>query len=221
MMLSLEQKHPNQSYKVVCCDNHIIANSISVELAKFFIDSGFSEQTVVGGDSRVRMKRLWSKKSSTVEEGDEWFKKCQYYIQQDNSFVGYIEEEAITFDEPIAILDLNELPWASLLPKLNPSPCPEGIYKASDIHLSLHKVNPKVERRLFESGFYYLELYKPKLGNVRVYTMQTQNKKEGGEIFQILKKILIQGGGVEGFLKFELTRNLYNQGFSLPPIILS
>ncbi|QHG21196.1 hypothetical protein [Nostoc sp. ATCC 53789] len=219
MMLNLEDKLMVTSSKIGFCDTHVIANSISVELANFFRDSGFSEQNIIGGDSCVRMQHLWSKKFSTVQEADICFKKSQFYIKQDKSFVGYIEEEVIAVDEPISNLPLDEAIWDKLLPKLSPSPCSEGIVKACDIHLALHQVNSKVDKKFLESGFYYLDLYKPNLGNVRIYTMQTQNRKVGRQILRDLKKTLAQGGGVEGFLKFEVTRKLYNQGFSLPPLI--
>ncbi len=220
-MLNLEVDRNSVRSKVGCCDTHIIANSISVELVKSLKDSGYSEQVVIGGDSRVRMQRLLSKKSATVAEADDCFDKWQFYLKQDNSFVGYIEEEVVAIDELVSSVPFEREVWDRLLPQLNPSPCPEGIVKGCDIHLSLHKLNPQVDQKLLESGFYYLDLYKPNLGNVRIYTMQTQNQKVGRDIFYLLKKILLQGGGVEGFLKFEVTRNLYNQGFALPPLILS
>jgi hypothetical protein len=48
----------------------------------------------------------------------------------------------------------------------------------------------------------------------------TQKPKTGRDILKQLQKTVKQGGGVEGFLKFEITKNLYNQGFSLPPILM-
>lgn len=219
-MFNPEAQIHSEISKVGWCDTHIIANSISVELANIFKEIGLSEQVVIGGDSRVRMQHLWSKKSSSLKEADDWFDKCKFYIKQDKSFIGYIEEEVIAIDQQISNLHFDEAAWDALLPKLNPSPCPQGIVKACDVHLALHNANPKLDKKLLESGFYYLDLCKPNLGNVRIYTMQTQCQKVGKEIFHVLKKIFAQGGGAEGFLKFEFTRNLYNQGFSLPPLIL-
>ena len=220
-MQILDTKKGYITSKLMNCDTHIIANSISQALVQFLANSGFSEQAVIGGDDRVRMQRLWSKKSSTLKDADSWFEKCMFYIKQDKDFWGYIEEEIITIDKPVFYSPLDEEVWSLRLPKLNPSFCPKGIYKACDIHLSLCKVEPIVNQKLLESGFYYLDLHKYQLGNVRIYTMQTQSPKIGKKIFEMLKNIVAQGGGVEGFIKFEFTRNLYNQGFSLPPMILS
>lgn len=220
-MQILENKAPYPMSKLITYDTHLIANSLSQEVVQFLEYSGFSEQNVSGGDERVRMQRLWSKKSSTLEDVDNLFNKCKFYIQQDESFIGYIETEIITIDEPISCSPLDEMVWDAMPLNLNPSPCPEGIYKACDVHLSLHKASPVVNKKLLESGFYYLDLSKSQLGNVRVYTMQTQSQKVGRQIFETLKKTLEKGGGVEGSLKFEVTRSLYNHGFLLPPIILS
>ena len=201
-------------------DNHVIANSISEDLIRVLQDFDFSQKVVTGGDSRVHMKYLWSKKSSNLEDADLLFDKCQFYIRRDREFVGYIEEEIITFDQPVSYSPLDESAWNELLPLIDPKPCPDRIFKACDVHLAVHNVDSEVEKILQNTGFYYLELHKPDLGRVRIYTMQAQTRQKGGEIFQDLKKSIEKGGGVEGFLKFELTRNLYNQGFSLPPLLL-
>lgn len=227
-MLKLEQKNDLTEKliekKTFCVDNHIICSSISHGLIKSLQNLGFSEMDVTDGDPRVRMQHLFSKKSlSTLEreDGDSLFKQCQSLIQKDTSFVGYIEEEIIIVDESFSSLLFHEKNWSDTLLPVNPSACPEGIYKACDIHLSLHNFNPKVEQMLLAAGFYYLELNKPDLGKVRIYTMQTQDIKTGKSIFDNVKNTIEKGGGVQGSLKFEKTKNLYNQGFTLPPIVLS
>ena len=178
-MKKLKSNADSVGHKSTTCDNHVVANSISEETCLVLQDLEFSEKNVTGGDPRVRMERLWSKKASTLEDADDCFGKGQFHIKHDKSFVGYIEEEIATLDEPISYLPLNETAWDSLLPKLSPRPCPKGIHKGCDIHLALHKRHPYIERTLLESGFYYLELEKPHLSKVRIFTMQTQALKAG------------------------------------------
>jgi hypothetical protein len=201
-------------------DTHIIANSISEASIDMITNMGFKEQKVVGGDPRVRMERLWSNKTNDLKEADLWFKKLQFHIKQDNEFVGYVEEEVITFDEVIDNLPLNESAWDNLLPALSPSPCPENIYKECDVHLSLHDVDPAIDLKLKQAGFYHLDLDKPSVGHTRIYTMQAESKADGKKVLDTLINIVKQAGGIQGFLKFEITRNIYNQGFLLPPILL-
>jgi hypothetical protein len=219
MLITEPNKILNQ-LSTVWCDTHVVANSISPNVVELLQQQGFYALKVVDGDVRVRMQSLWSKKSSSAQEADECFEKSKLYLQQDPHFVGYIEEEVMELDEPIQPTAFNEEVWDSLLPNLSPSPCPDNMVKVCDIHLSLHNVNPAIDKKLIDAGFYFLELHKPSIGNVRIYTMQTQKPKTGRDILKQLQQTVEQGGGVEGFLKFEITKNLYNQGFSLPPILM-
>jgi hypothetical protein len=219
MLITEPNKILNQ-LSTVWCDTHVVANSISPNVVELLQQQGFYALKVVDGDVRVRMQSLWSKKSSSAQEADECFEKAKLYLQQDSHFVGYIEEEVMELDEPIHPTPFNEEIWDKLLPNLSPSPCPDNMVKACDIHLSLHNVNPLIDQKLINAGFYFLELYKPSIGNIRIYTMQTQKPKTGRDILKQLQQTVKQGGGVEGFLKFEITKNLYNQGFSLPPILM-
>jgi hypothetical protein len=219
-MLSTETTKLSNNLSTLWCDTHVVANSISSVTVELLQKQGFHELKVVNGDTRVRMQSLWSKKSSSAQNADECYEQSKSLIQQDAHFVGYIEEEVMELDEPITPTPFNEDVWGKLLPILAPSPCPDNMIKACDIHLSLHNVNPLIDQKLLNAGFYFLELYKPSIGNVRIYTMQTQKPKKGREILNQLQQVVSLGGGVEGFLKFEITKNLYNQGFSLPPILM-
>lgn len=219
-MLSTEATKLSNKLTTLWCDTHVVANSISSVTVELLQKQGFYELKVVDGDARVRMQSLWSKKSSSPQNADECFEKSKLLLQQDINFVGYVEEEVMELDESIKPTPFNEEIWDEMLPSLVPSPCPDNMVKACDIHLSLHNVNPLIDQKLLNAGFYFLELYKPNIGNVRIYTMQTQKPKKGREILHQLQQVVSLGGGVEGFLKFEITKNLYNQGFSLPPILM-
>jgi hypothetical protein len=219
-MLSIENTKLSDNLSTSRCDTHVVANSISLVTVELLQKQGFYELKVVDGDTRVRMQSLWSKKSSSAQDADECFDKSKSLLQQDINFLGYIEEEVMELDESIKPTPFNEEIWDKMLPSLAPSPCPDNMVKACDIHLSLHNVNPLIDQKLLNAGFYFLELYKPNIGNVRIYTMQTQKPKKGRELLHQLQQVVSLGGGVEGFLKFEITKNLYNQGFSLPPILM-
>jgi hypothetical protein len=200
-------------------DVHIVTNELSSALESSLLELGFEHKNVIGGDPRVRMKYLLSLKASDKKNADDIYKESISILEQAPSFRGYIEEEAVIFDRsfhaPSSGIEAQCFPE-----KFQVSICPPGTFKKCDIHVTFSQTNKIIIEKLNEAGFYYLELNKPHFGEVNVMTIQTENLIYGKQIWQMLISYLEKIKGFEGFAKLEVTVNIKNFGFVLPPIIL-
>ncbi len=200
-------------------DLHIAANNISADLLEALLESGYREQQVIGGDERVRMQFLLSINVPDRRGADELFERSVRLISNHRSFNGYIEEEAVVFDTEITPGQMSAISSNNIVEKVVPSRCPPDIFKRCDIHLTIPKQDQETLQALRALGFYHLELGKRELGPCNVITLQFEDIAEGRKCCRRLMQHINQRS-VIGSLKFEVTINIQNFGFEMPPIVL-
>jgi hypothetical protein len=200
-------------------DLHIAANAISADLLQVLLDSGYREQRVIGGDERVRMQFLLSINVPDRRSADELFERSVRLISGDTSFKGYIEEEAVVFDTEITPGQMGESNSDNVLEKVVTSRCPPDMFKRCDIHLSISKQDHETLQALHALGFYHLELDKRGVGPCNIITLQFEDIAEGRKCCRRLRQHINQRRMI-GWLKFEVTINIKNFGFEMPPIVI-
>jgi hypothetical protein len=200
-------------------DLHIAANHIPAALFQELLDSGYREQLVIGGDDRVQMRYLLSVNLSNRNEADELFQRSVRMISSHPSFKGYIEEEAIVFDTDLPGSYTQRGTTDYALERVFTSQCPPDIFKRCDIHLTVPESDLKTLEVLRTVGFYHLQLDKPYFGRANIITLQFEDIEEGKKACRKLMQ-LVKHRSVVGSLKFEVTINIRNFGFDMPPIVL-
>lgn len=206
--------------KVHNFDIHVVANHLPRDLERELTLIGYSVKQVIGGDERVRMQHLLSMKVDDKKSADRVFDSSVSAIENHPSFIGYIESEAVAEDLVISVRGGGR--EAEAFPqRLSVSPCPPGRYKKCDIHVAIPAGDDEVAAKLREAGFYYLSLRKPGSGSFNVVTIQLEDVRRGKLVWRTLVNYLRQCQGFEGFVKFEVTVNIKNFGFLLPPLVLS
>ncbi len=198
-------------------DVHVVAQEIGGPTELALLALGFTNDLVLGGDPRVVMRRLLSKKSESASAADGLYDQAVQLLSADQTFVGYIESEATTSRDHV---DAEAGKEASALKHVPMTPCPTGRLKRCDIHASGLHVTNEVRSALLDAGLYYLVLDKPGRGAVTVFTIQTEALNEGQRLHQVLLEFLRGSGGFVGTVKFEVLRRLQNFGAQLPPLVL-
>jgi hypothetical protein len=206
--------------KVKNFDIHVVANHLPIDLEKELRLMGYSAKQVVGGDERVRMQHLLSMKVDDRRNADRVFNLSVSAIEDYPSFSGYIESEAVSEDFVVRVPDDGGRKAEDFPQRLIVSPCPPGRYKKCDIHVAIPTGNGEVTAKLRDAGFYYLGLDKPGIGSFNIVTIQLEDMGRGKLTWKTLLDYLHRCGGFEGFVKFEVTVNIKNFGFLLPPMVL-
>ena len=205
-------------------DIHVIAGSerINSELEAALDKWNFKEIGVAGGDPRSVMKRLFSAHVSDINSSRQIYDSLVEIISEDKQFRGYIEAEAIKFDQPIYAKPQQD-PVHFSFGKLQPTLAQNGDQKEIDLHFTVRRdeVSSELNDRLLnQTGFYFLDLQKPK-GIDRVFTIQSRFINDGKRIFNEFKeKIPVIGGFRTGYLRHEITTGFKTfGGYSPPPIV--
>lgn len=200
-------------------DLHIAANHIPAGLFQKLLDSGYREQLVIGGDDRVKMQYLLSINVTNRNEADDLFARSVGMISKHPSFRGYIEEEVIVFDTDLRGSSAQLGTTDCTLERVITSQCPPDIFKRCDIHLTVPESDLETLDALRTVGFYHLQLDKPEFGRANIITLQFEDIGEGKKACRKLMQ-LVKHHSVLGSLKFEVTINIKNFGFEMPPIVL-
>jgi hypothetical protein len=162
--------------------------------------------------------------SQSRKEGYDLFQKCLLDPQlfgSDNEFKGYMEFESRNLEltgKKIVV------PWSPYnnpdnldldLPFLNPQPVIASNFKKGDLHLSVVRVDSRLEKILLDKGFYYADFENRennkreengvKKGLHRILTIQSSEIRDTLAIKKKLIEFVKQVGGVSGTIVDEPT----------------
>ena len=199
-------------------DVHVAADIIPADLPSRLAQLGFIAKPVLGSDPHVHVRHLWSLATPNKSSADECFVRTVTLLDETVGFRGYIEEEAIVHDSSIDLEQVSA-PDPNFLETFSPSRAPHEGFKACDLHASAVAIAPELAARFIASGFYFLALEKSGGKQATVYTMQFMDMAAGKDAWRRLQAYLTANGGFTGGLKFEVTINLKNYGFELPPVV--
>jgi hypothetical protein len=198
-------------------DLHIVANELPPRLDAALQELGYRHKRVVGGDQRVLMKYLLSQKRFSRRAADEIYASTVRAVDQHPSFNGYVEEEAVAHDLSFSGRGGGELCRFPL--RLTASDCPPDTYKRCDVHVATSYEDSTAIRGLREAGFYSQILEKPTQGRVQVATVQAEGLVLGKQLWKHVVCYLSQCDEFVGSAKFEVTLQLHNFNYSLPPMV--
>jgi len=194
-------------------DIHIVSNDLPAGLADDLAALGYERRVVLGGDRRVRIEYLFTQKLSSRRSADATFKESVIALERHPSFVGYIEEEAIVDDVSLEGTGVGSTEFPTNLESLDD----RGAYKKCDIHITTPSERSVAIESLRRAGFYCQRLDKPGIGPVSVITAQIEALVVGKRLWRQVLEYLGQSSSFRGWMKFEVTIQLKNFGFRMPP----
>jgi hypothetical protein len=194
-------------------DIHIVSNDLPTGLAQDLVALGYERRLTLGGDRRVRIKYLYTQKLGSRRSADTVYKETLTVLERYSSFVGYIEEEAIVADVSLESTGEGVSNFAAMLESFDE----RGIHKKCDIHITTPCERSKAVKDLRLAGFYRQRLDKLGLGPVTVLTVQSEDLVAGKRLWRQVLEYLSQSPSFRGSAKFEVTIQLKNFGFRIPP----
>ncbi|MES2416385.1 MAG: hypothetical protein V4504_01665 [Patescibacteria group bacterium] len=170
------------------------------------------------------------------------YSKIKEILSEDKVFNGGLEEEITVPSNRIEIIPVADIrdeasseimsQFISIaLPEKKNVTCPDGRYKACDIHLNVHwKYSYDRSKEVIDS-FGLVSFDKPDVSKLstennfsRIYTMTFESLSEGLVVFNAMKKVISpeRGFGIQGKLKLEITTRIFRKphtGIMLPIIL--
>lgn len=198
-------------------------NSVKELLSLAFIEDHFIQNV----DHKYAPKFHFSSYDSTnSKQRNKIFDIGLNIIQNDPSFVGYIEAETLpsklkTYfkDKTFNSGDIKNFPFEKVL-LIN---VPFNQFKACDIHIDRAGSLPRdqLDDLLLNCGFYEVHT-KDNVGNVdeRIFTIQTQSSFDAKKLYKELKRFFSASGGIRK-IEMEFTNNLIRipSTFELVPFV--
>ncbi len=209
---------------------HINAYNINDKSVKKLFSSGFKEDPFIQNVDHIYAPKFHysSYDSTSVKQRDSIFNIGLNIIQNDTSFVGYIESETLPtklktyFEEkPFNIKLIKDFPFKKIA--LNEVPLNQ--FKACDIHIDRAGSLPRdtLDDLLLNCGFYEVHtktITMPEQIDERIFTIQTQSSFDAKLLYQQLESFFSCAGGIRK-IEMEITNNLIRipETFELVPFV--
>jgi hypothetical protein len=194
-------------------DIHIVSNDLPAGLAQNLLALAYERRLTLGGDRRVRIEYLYTQKFGSRRSADTVYHETLTVLERYPSFVGYIEEEAIVEDLSLEGAGEAVNDFATMLKAFDD----RGIHKKCDIHITTPGQRSAAIKNLRRAGFYRQRLEKHGLGPVTVLTVQSEDLVAGKRLWRQVLEYLSHSPSFRGSAKFEVTIQLKNFGFRIPP----
>jgi hypothetical protein len=203
---------------------HIDANYLSSQAEVLLLDKfGFTD-TAFSGHAKGALhfetpKHFTFKTKSNLEFNCKFESIHQYFLDNPESVVGYLEGEYVPLDTEILPKPFDRtvpVPFKLALTNLE-----SGSFREDEIHITLDrdKSEPQLLENLRTMGFFSAYMDKPH-SNVEIFTAQG-SKKNVRVILKHVKEYLHKaGGGIGGTIKEEIILRwwLSDPQISIPPI---